>query len=290
MTGETWVLGVDPGAVHTGAVLCRVGTDTDRAGAPELEPVDGLTIRRLPGEDPVRVAGQGVYAARAAAEILGLLDLHAVPEDSVTLVCIEGYTMPSGWISHQAMVDSVQLCRVLGFLEATWPEHQLVAPAGTWPGGKTGWDADPEPVPECLSGRRPAAWSQGAGSRGTHQRSAYCMARSGWRKWNAQGGSTPAVTPPAVVPETPAPAPMGVAAQRITPVQQVAALVTAGGVTSVTALLEAATKIWPGGAVSDQVSLALAAACEIRPETDRDRMRGRLTARAAELEGTAAES
>ncbi len=195
MTGPGgWVLGIDPGAVHSGMVLCRIEDTLDRGGVPELEPVDGLTIHRLPAEDPVRVAGQGLYAARVAQEILGLLDLHAVPEDQVTLVCIEGYTTPSGWVSHQAMVDSLHLCRVLGYLEAVWPEHALVAPAGTWPSGKTGWDADPEPVPECLTGRRPSAWSQGAGSRGTHQRSAFCMARSGWRKWHAQGGSAPAAT------------------------------------------------------------------------------------------------
>ena len=293
MTGSAWVLGVDPGAAHSGAVLCRVGTDTDRAGAPELEPLDGLTIHRNPDEDPVRVAGQGRYAARVVQEILGLLDLHDVPEEQVTLVCIEGYTLPSGWISHQAMVDSVHLCRVLGYLEATWPEHTLVAPAGTWPSDKTGWDADPEAVPECLSGRRPATWSQGTGSRGTHQRSAYCMARSGWRRWCAQGGSAPAATTAAN-----APAPVPVAAPEAlakvpaetTPVDRVAALVTAGGAMSVSALLDSATAVWGEGSVSDRVALGLAAAMALRPATDRDRMHARLTARATELEGTAAEN
>ncbi len=285
MTGG-WVLGIDPGAVHTGVVLCRVGTDTDSLGAPELEPADGLTIHRNPDEDPGRVAGQGAYAARVAQEILGLLDLHGVPEEAIRLVCIEGYTLPSGWVSHQAMVDSLHLCRVLGYLEATWPDHFLVAPAGTWPGGKTGWDADPEPVPECLTGRRPSAWSQGAGSRGTHQRSAYCMARAGWRKWHAQGGSAPAATAAA----TTAPAPPPVATPEPTPVERVAALVTAGGAMSVTALLDAAAQVWSDGDTSDRVALALAAAMALRPETDRDRMRLRLSARATELEDAAVES
>jgi len=201
--------------------------------------------------------------------------------------------MPSGWVSHQAMVDSVQLNRVLGYLEATWPEHQLVAPAGTWPGGKTGWDADPEPVPECLSGRRPSAWSQGAGSRGTHQRSAYCMARSGWRKWHAQGGSTsavPAPTPTGVAVPEATPSPMGVAAPKLTLVQQVVERVNAGGAMSVTALLDAASQVWPEGTTSDRVALAVAAASELRPETDRARMHSRLEARAAELEDIAAEN
>ncbi len=288
MSGERWLLGIDPGAVHTGAVLCRVGIDTDRAGAPKLEPVDGLTIHR--SEDPGRVSGQGAYAARAAAEILGLLDLRGVPEESIVLVCIEGYTTPSGWVSHQAMVDSVQLNRVLGYLEATWPEHHLVAPAGTWPSGKTGWDADPEAVPACLLGRRPTEWSQGAGSRGTHQRSAYCMARSGWRKWNAQNGRVTAAPVGVPAPEKPSPGPMGVDAPRLTLVQRVVELVTAGGAMSVSALLSAASQVWTEGETSDRVALAVAAAMALRPETDRDRMRARLVARAAELEGSPAES
>jgi hypothetical protein len=287
MTGPGgWVLGIDPGAVHSGMVLCRIEDTLDRGGVPELEPVDGLTIHRLPAEDPVRVAGQGLYAARVAQEILGLLDLHAVPEDQVTLVCIEGYTTPSGWVSHQAMVDSLHLCRVLGYLEAVWPEHALVAPAGTWPSGKTGWDADPEPVPECLTGRRPSAWSQGAGSRGTHQRSAFCLARSGWRKWHAQGGSAPAATAESMT----APAPHPVATPAPTPVDRVATLVRAGGTMSIGALLAAAGQIWPDGTSSDRISLAVAAATALRPESDRDRLHARLTARAAELEGTPAES
>jgi len=295
MTG-VWVLGIDPGAVHTGVVLCRVGTTLDRTGVPELEPLDGLTIHRNPDEDPVRVGGLVAYAARAAAGILDLLDLHGVLEEQISLVCIEGYTLPSGWVSHQAMVDSVQLNRVLGYLEATWPGHLLVAPAGTWPGGRTGWDADPEAVPECLTGRRPATWSQGAGSRGTHQRSAYCMARSGWRKWCAQTGTISATTAPAVpvpepvaVPEA-APVPMGVAVPRLTLVQQVVERVTAGGAMSVSALLDAATQTWPEGTTSDRVALAVAAAMALRPDTDRERMTARLEAKAAELEGTAAES
>ncbi len=265
-----WLLGIDPGAVHTGVVLCRVGTALDRGGVPELEPFDGLTIHRNPAtEDPVKVAGEGAYAARAAAEILGLLDLHAVPEEAIRRVCIEGYTMPSGWVSHQAMVDSVQLNRVLGYLEAVWPEHQLVAPAGTWPGGKTGWDADPEPVPECLTGRRPAAWSQGAGSRGTHQRSAYCMARAGWRRWCAQGGSSPAVPAAAN-----APAPVSEASS--SPAKRVVALVTAGGAMSVTALLDAATQVLPAGTPGAQVELALVAAAVVRPGSASPRLRARL--------------
>jgi len=96
MTGPGWVVGIDPGAVHTGTVLCRVSGDTESLGAPELEPVDGLTIHRSPSEDPVRVAGQGAYAARVAQEILGLLDLHAVPEEQITLVCIEGTPCRAG--------------------------------------------------------------------------------------------------------------------------------------------------------------------------------------------------
>ncbi len=281
-----WLLGIDPGAAHSGAVLCRVGTDTDRAGAPELEPVDGLTIHRDANEDPVRVAGQGAYAARVAQEILGLLDRHGVPEEQIRLVCIEGYTRPSGWVSHQAMVDSLHLCRVLGYLEATWPDHFLVAPAGTWPGGKTGWDADPEPVPECLAGRRPATWSQGAGRRRTHQRSAYCMARSAWRKWCAQGGSAPAATAESMT----ALAPHHVATQAPTPVDRVATLVRAGGTMSIGALLASAGQIWPDGTSSDRISLAVAAAMALRPATDRDKLETRLTQRARELEGTAAES
>ncbi len=271
MTGAAaWVLGIDPGAVHTGAILCRVGTALDRSGVPELEPLDGLTIHRNPdAEDPVRVAGQGAYAARVAVEILGLLDLHGVPEEAIRLVCIEGYTTPSGWVSHQAMVDSVYLCRVLGYLEAVWPEHTLVAPAGTWPGGKTGWDADPEAVPSCLSGRRPAEWSQGSGSRGTHQRSAYCMARSGWRKWHAQGGSSSAV--PAAV-STPAPG----SEAPSSPVDRVAALVTAGGAMSVSALLAAAAQVLPAGTPGAQVELALAAAAVLRPGSASPRLRARL--------------
>lgn len=287
MTGTAWVLGIDPGAAHSGAVLCRVGATTDQLGAPGLEPVDGLTIHRNPDEDPVRVAGQGAYAARVAQEILDLLDHHDVLDGQVRLVCIEGYTTPSGWVSHQAMVDSLHLCRVLGHLEATWPEHFLVAPAGTWPTGKTGWDADPEQVPECLTGRRPATWSQGAGSRGTHQRSAYCMARAGWRKWCAQEGRA---TGAPVVENTPAPvvAAPAKAPEKATLVERVAALVTNGGTMGVSALLAAATQIWPEGSTSDRCSLALAAGLHLRPDSDRAKLTDRLTTRARELDAAAA--
>jgi len=100
-----------------------------------------------------------------------------------------------------------------------------------------------------------------------------------WRKWCAQNGLAPAA--PVAVP-APAATP--------SPVERTAALVTAGGVTSVSALLGAAGTVWGEGTVSDRVALALAAATELRPGTDQARLRVRLETKAAELEGTRAGS
>jgi len=86
------------------------------------------------------------------------------------------------------------------------------------------------------------------------------------------------------------PAPTPVATAEPSPVERVAALVTAGGSLSVTALIDAANQTWSDGDTSDRVALALAAAMALRPETSRMRMHARLTARAAELDTTAAES
>jgi len=46
--------------------------------------------------------------------------------------------------------------------------------------------------------------------------------------------------------------------------------------------------VLPAGTTGARVELALAAACAVRPETSKERMHTRLTARAAELEGTPA--
>jgi len=183
MTGA-WLLGFDPGAVHTGVVLCR-------GGVPELEPVDGLTIHRDSDEDPVRVAGQGRYAARVAQEVLGLLDLHNVAEEAIALVCIEGYTLPSGWVSHQAMVDSLHLCRVLGYLEATWPEHCL------WRRRASGRRAKPGGTP--IPSRCPRASPAAVRPRGVRVPVAAELISDPPIAWRARGGgdgARRAATPP----------------------------------------------------------------------------------------------
>ncbi len=169
--------------------------------------------------------------------------------------------------------------------------------------------------PAELKGRTPPGWTAG-GSQRQHQRAAWAVLRSGLAQTRTSPATAPAVPAPepaaAAVPEaTPSQRrfgeaelvadrskvrprtcsePMGAAVPRLTPVQRVVELVTAGGVTSVTALLDAATQVWPEGTKSDRVALAVAAAMALRPATDRDRMTARLETKAAELEGTPAEN
>lgn len=133
-----------------------------------------------------------------------------------------------------------------------------------------------------LKGRTPAGWTAG-GSQRQHQRAAWAVLLSGI----AQTGTIPATAPVVPAPEIP---PVAAAEPTPSPVERVAALVTAGGALSVSALLDAATQVWAEGTTSDRVALAVAAAMALRPETDQARLRARLEAKAAELEGTRAEN
>jgi len=267
-------MAVDPGSQHTGIVLATIS----EAGP---VPVDGLTLERLEDERDTRHMGCPMYVRRVIEACMTMLEKHHVDDDVVTVI-VETMVPPTP-VQPGTNVVPMAIWRhqlgawaVLGAVAAVFPDARLVAPAAADHQAK---------YPDLLWGRTPPGWTAG-GSQRQHQRAAWAVLRSGLAQLGAIP-ETPAVpaSEPVAVPE-----PMGVAVPRLTPVQLVVERVTAGGVTSVSALFDAASQVWPGGAVSDRVALALAAAMALRPETDRDRMRARLEAKAAELEGTPAES
>ncbi len=272
-----YALAVDPGGQHTGIALAEL-TDTGPV------PVDGVTLERLEAERDTRHMGAPQYVRRVIEACMTMLEKHGVTDDAVQ-VCVETMVPPTpvkpgtNVVPMAVWRHALGAWAVLGGVAAIWPEARLIAPAAADHQAK---------YPDLLWGRTPPGWTAG-GSQRQHQRAAWAVLRSGL----AQTGTIPATTPAVPAPEpvaVPEAAPMGVAVPRLTLVQQVVERVNAGGVTSVTALLDAATEVWPGGTTSDRVALAVAAAMALRPETDRDRMTARLEAKAAELEGTRAES
>lgn len=269
-----YALAVDPGGQHTGIVLASLSPDGP-------VPLDGLTLERLESERDTRHMGAPRFVQRVIEACMQMVEKHGVGDDELTVI-VETMLPPTP-VQPGTNVVPMAIWRhalgawaVLGGVAAVWPDARLVAPAA----------ADHQAVyPAKLKGRTPPGWTPG-GSQRQHQRAAWAVLRSGL----AQTGTIPEtpVVPasePVAVPE-----PMGVAVPRLTPVQLVVERVTAGGAMSVSALLEGATQVWPGGAVSDRVALALAAAMALRPETNRQRMHDRLEAKAAELEGTPAEN
>jgi len=272
-------MAVDPGGQHTGIVLAELA-DTGPV------PVDGVTLERLEDERDTRHMGCPQYVRRVIAAAMEMLEKHSVADDEVTVI-VETMVPPTPVKAGTKLVPmaiwrhQLGAWAVLGGVAAVWPDARLVAPAAA--------DHQAE-YPDLLWGRTPPGWTTG-GSQRQHQRAAWAVLRSGL----AQTDTSPASAPPVPVSEPVAvavavPEPMGVAVPRLTPVQRVVELVNAGGAMSVSALLASAGQVWSDGTVSDRCSLALAAAMALRPETDRDRMHARLTARAAELEGTPAEN
>jgi len=276
-----YAMAVDPGGQHTGVVLVEL-TDAGPVC------VDGVTLDRTEEERDTRHMGCPGYVRRTIAACMTMLEKHHVADDDLT-VCVETM-LPATPVKAGTNVVPMAVWRgglgawaVLGGVAAVFPDARLIAPAAA--------DHQAE-YPAELKGRTPAGWTAG-GSQRQHQRAAWAVLRSGL----AQTGTNPATAPAVPVSEPVAiavpeatPLPMGVAVPRLTPVQQVVELVVAGGVTSVSALLAAATQVWAEGTPSDRVALALAGAMELRPETDRQRMQARLEAKAAELEGTTAGS
>jgi len=266
-----YALAVDPGGQHTGIVLAELTPDGP-------VPIDGVTLERLESEKDVRHMGCPQYVRRVIEACFAMLEKHGVADDAVQ-VCVETMLPPTP-VKPDTNVVPMAVWRhalgawaVLGAVAAVFPDARLIAPAAADHQAK---------YPGLLWGRTPAGWTAG-GSQRQHQRAAWAVLVSGL----AQRGAIPATAPAVPVSEPVAvavPEPMGIAVPRLTPVERVAELVTAGGAMSIGALLAAATEVWPGGSTSDRVSLALAAAMGLRP-TDRDKLRARLEARAAELEG-----
>jgi len=265
-----YAMSVDPGGQHTGIVLAELA-DTGPV------PVDGVTLERLDSEKDVRHMGAPQYVRRVIAACFAMMEKHGVADDEVQVI-VETMVPPT---PVQAGTNVVPMAvwrhalgawAVLGAVAAVFPDARLIAPAAADHQAK---------YPDLLWGRTPAGWTAG-GSQRQHQRAAWAVLRSGL----AQTGTIPEtqVVPASEPVAVAVPEPMGVAVPRLTPVERVAELVTAGGAMSIGALLAAATEVWPGGSTSDRVSLALAAAMGLRP-TDRDKLRARLEARAAELEG-----
>jgi len=299
-----YALAVDPGGQHTGIVLAELA-DTGPV------PVDGVTLERTEEERDTRHMGAPQYVRRVIEACLTMLEKHGVAEDAVQ-VFVETMLPPTPVKAGTSIVPmaiwrhQLGAWAVLGGVAIAWPDARLIAPAAA--------DHQAE-YPDVLKGRTPAGWTTG-GSQRQHQRAAWAVLLSGLAQTQRRFGeaelaadqhevceqtraegtipeTAPVVTAPEpeVAPEAvPGAAPMGVAVPRLTPVQLVCERVTAGGVTSVTALFDAATQVWPVGTTSDRVALAVAAAMTLRPETDRDRMHDRLMDKAAELEGTPAES
>ncbi len=276
-----YALAVDPGGQHTGIVLASLSPEGPM-------PVDGVTLDRLEEERDTRHMGCPQYVRRVIEACFAMMEKHGVAEDEVQ-VCVETMVPPTPVKAGTSIVPmaiwrhALGAWSVLGGVAAVFPDAYLVAPAAA--------DHQAE-YPALLKGRTPPGWTAG-GSQRQHQRAAWAVLLSGL----AQRGTSPATSPvvpvsepaAAAVPEA-TPVPMGTAAPRLTLVQQVCGLVTAGGTMSVTALLGAATQTWPDGDTSDRVALAVAAAMALRPESNREKLRVRLEAKAAELEGAPAEN
>jgi len=269
-----YALAVDPGGEHTGIVLAAISD----AGP---VPFDGVTLDRTENERDTRHTGCPGYVRRVIAACMDMLEKAGVGDDELTVI-VETMVPPTPVQAGTNVVPmaiwrhSLGAWAVLGGVAAVFPDARLVAPAAA--------DHKAE-YPAKLKGRTPPGWTTG-GSQRQHQRAAWAVLVSGL----AQTGTIPEtpvvpVREPVAVPE-----PMGVAVPRLTLVQQVVERVNAGGTMSISALLDAATQTWPEGTTSDRVALAVAAAMTLRPETNRERMAARLEAKAAELEGTRAES
>ncbi len=283
-------MAVDPGGQHTGIVLAELHPEGP-------VPIDGLTLERLEAERDTRHMGAPQYVRRVIEACMTMLEKHGVTDDAVQ-VCVETMVPPTpvkaSFVPMAIWRHQLGAWAVLGGVAAVFPDARLIAPAAADHQAK---------YPGLLWGRTPPGWTAG-GSQRQHQRAAWAVLLSGL----AQRGTSPEPAPAAPAPEPEvAPeaelaadqhevceqtraAPMGVAVPRLTPVQLVVERVTAGGAMSVSGLFDAATQVWPEGTTSDRVALALASAMELRPETDRQRMTARLTAKAAELEGTPAEN
>ncbi len=276
-----YALAVDPGGQHTGIALAALSQDGP-------VPVDGVTLERLESEKDVRHMGAPQYVRRVIEACMSMLEKHGVTDDAVQ-VFVETMVPPTPVKPGTSIVPmaiwrhQLGAWAVLGGVAAIWPEARLIAPAAADHQAK---------YPDLLWGRTPPGWTAG-GSQRQHQRAAWAVLRSGL----AQTGTTPEPAPVVPAPEPVAaavpeatPVPMGAAVPRLTLVQQVVERVDAGGVTSVSALLDAATQTWPEGTTSDRIALAVAAAMTLRPDTNRERMAARLEIKAAELEGTRTES
>jgi len=295
-------MAVDPGGQHTGIVLAELHPEGP-------VPIDGLTLERLEAERDTRHMGAPQYVRRVIEACMTMLEKHGVTDDAVQ-VCVETMVPPTpvkaSFVPMAIWRHQLGAWAVLGGVAAVFPEARLIAPAA----------ADHQAVyPAELKGRTPAGWTAG-GSQRQHQRAAWAVLLSGL----AQRGTSPEPAPVVPVSEPVAVAapesapsqrrfgeaelvadrskvrprtcsePMGAAVPRLTLVQQVVERVTAGGAMSVSGLFDAASQVWADGTASDRIALAVAAAMALRPETNRQRMHDRLEAKAAELEGTPAES
>lgn len=314
MTGNI-VLAIDPGLTHTGVTVSRITDETDETGAPVLEPFNGLTISKTAEEDPLdsyemirdekcktrrgkllrrgNPLGQGWYTERVVATILDWLDDLEISDDDLALVCIEGYVTPPGKIDYYILVGNAYLTWTIGRVCEAWPVHELVMPAGKWPTQPgaakplTGWDNDPEAAPDFLSGRRPSYWTKTPGIiRGTHQRSAFCMGRAGWRAWNKRGLRY--VERPEIVGFVPLAdsakqaAPLAPVVAPVDPARLIKLGVTAlGSERSLDSLLSAARAVMPAGSPAELTDLAASIGHAVRPDGSRDELRAALAGRLA---------
>jgi len=234
-----YALAVDPGGQHTGLVLAELSPDGP-------VPIDGVTLDRTEEEKDVRHMGCPQYVRRVIAACMNMLEKHGVADDEVTVV-VETMLPPTPVKAGTSVVPmaiwrhALGAWAVLGAVAAVWPDARLIAPAAA--------DHQAE-YPDLLWGRTPPGWTAGGPQR-QHQRA------------------------PAAPVQANTPEPTPVAAPKLT---QVVELVNEGGAMSVTALLDAATTVWSEGDTSDRISLALAGAMALRPETDRERMHARLAA------------
>lgn len=274
-----YALAVDPGGQHTGIVLA------ERTDAGPV-PVDGVTLERLEAERDTRHMGCPQYVRRVIAACFAMLEKHGVADDAVQII-VETMVPPTPVKSGTNVVPmavwrhAFGAWAVLGGVAAVFPDARLIAPAAADHQAK---------YPDVLWGRTPPGWTAG-GSQRQHQRAAWAVLLSGLAQTETTPASAPAVPisePAAVAVPEAVPSPMGAAVPRLTPVQLVVERVSAGGAMSVSCLFAAASQVWADGTASDRIALAVAAAMTLRPETDRDRMVARLTAKATELEGTPA--
>ena len=158
-----WVLAVDPGAQHTGVVLCRLVEGV-------LSPIDGVSVQRLNEERPALHKGGPTYGRRVLSTLYEMLDKHGVGDDGL-MVAVETVVLPTGFAGPRVWLGLIGTNGILLLVAGAWPDAALVAPDR----------ADKKPgYPPALWRHHPKSWmGHGGSDKREHQRSAFMVAVAG---------------------------------------------------------------------------------------------------------------